>query len=174
MAKLYFFLSNLILFFSNGIFQTYLAIFLYSISNGISFLAILEEMWKIFPISRGLITGVLNCSNIFGIFIFNPLYDYLKNNSLFLVINIILFSLGCVLILFCLNIKEKKNKRERRSFTEKNSEDLPELSEALKPDNDENTNEYINENISSDEEENKAKKEKKDLLKILFSNIKSI
>ena len=51
-------LSNLILFLFNGFFHTYISIILYSISNGISFLAILEEMWKVFPISRGLITGI--------------------------------------------------------------------------------------------------------------------
>ena len=164
-------LSNVILLFTKGIFQIYLSIFLYSISNGISFLSILEEMWKIFPISRGLITGILNSSNIFGIFIFNPFYDYLRNDNLFLVINSTLFSLGCVFILFCLNIKEKKKKKERRSFNENNSENLQELNEALNSENnDENVNEYINENVSSDEEENKAKKEKKELLK-MFSEI---
>ena len=112
-------LSNLILFLFNGIFHTYLSITLYSISNGISFLAILEEMWKIFPISRGLITGILNCSNTFGIFIFNPLYDFLQSDRIFLIINITLYTIGCVSILFTLNIKETKKKKRKEEVFKK-------------------------------------------------------
>ncbi len=152
-------LSNLILFLFNGIFHTYLSITLYSISNGISFLAILEEMWKIFPISRGLITGILNCSNTFGIFIFNPLYDFLRSDRIFLIINITLYTIGCVSILFTLNIKEtKKKKKKRRSFQETSSKDI--LSDPLNEEE---------ENVDDDSliEEDNPRKEGNDLLKML-------
>ena len=152
-------LSNLILFLFNGFFHTYISIILYSISNGISFLAILEEMWKIFPISRGLITGILNCSNIFGIFIFNPLYDFLRSDRIFLIINIIFFTIGCVSILFTLNIKEtKKKKKKRRSFQETSSKDI--LSDPLNEEE---------ENVDDDSliEEDNPRKEGSDLLKML-------
>ena len=151
-------LSNLILFLFNGFFHTYISIILYSISNGISFLAILEEMWKIFPISRGLITGILNCSNNFGIFIFNPLYDFLRSDRIFLIINITFFTIGCVSILFTLNIKETKKKKRRGSFQESSSKDI--LSEQLNEEE---------ENIDDDNitEKDNPSKEGNDLLKML-------
>ena len=151
-------LSNLILFLFNGFFHTYISIILYSISNGISFLAILEEMWKIFPISRGLITGILNCSNNFGIFIFNPLYDYLQSDRIFLIINIIFFTIGCVSILFTLKIKKTKKKKRRGIFQESSSKDI--LSEQLNEEE---------ENIDDDNitEKDNPSKEGNDLLKML-------
>ena len=115
-------------------------------------------MESISNIKRSYYRNILNCSNNFGIFIFNPLYDYLQSDRIFLIINITFFTIGCVSILFTLNIKETKKKKRRGSFQESSSKDI--LSEQLNEEE---------ENIDDDNitEKDNPSKEGNDLLKML-------